>query len=149
MGKLNIAKSALNKVKGEIKNNLLKDETNNQVSIKQQIENAKFAAKQISLDETNLTQKELEDLKNKFKEVKNEFKSTQTITTHYGFKIGDIVSFKHDNKQEIGIVYEIQKSKHISTTIEDVMSRDKVLLFSSIGFVRVSSNSIFEIIECI
>ena len=69
------------------------------------------------------------------------------MTASYGFEPGNLVHFKYRSKEEIGIVFKINKSNSVSLTSE-VMSLDEVEILSSAGYIKVQAKSIYEIIEC-
>jgi len=108
---------------------------------------AKAAGRDSKINETGMSPRELKNQKKeKIKQIKEDFSSTQTITTSYGFDVGDLVAFNYNRKQEIGMVFKIQRYK--KTSQDKAMREDLVEILSSAGYVTVVSKAVYEIIEC-
>ena len=108
---------------------------------------AKAAGRDSKINETGMSPRELKNQKKeKIKQIKEDFSSTQTITTSYGFDVGDIVAFNYNRKQEVGMVFKIQRYK--KTSQDKAMREDLVEILSSAGYVTVVSKAVYEIIEC-
>jgi len=108
---------------------------------------AKAAGRDSKINETGMSPRELKNQKKeKIKQIKEDFSSTQTITTSYGFDVGDLVAFNYNRKQEVGMVFKIQRYK--KTSQDKAMREDLVEILSSAGYVTVVSKAVYEIIEC-
>ncbi len=79
--------------------------------------------------------------------VSRDLSDNHKVTVSYGFEPGNLVHFKYKNKEEIGLIFKINKSNNASHASE-AMSLDEVEILSSAGYIKVQAKSIYEIIEC-
>lgn len=143
MSKSKFSKKDLQQVKQDFKKEKITqiDEENIKIPSKdEQLQIARNADKDVQIQNTGLTPSQL-------KNIKKDFSDTRRVTASYGFEPGNLVHFKYRSKEEIGIVFKINKSNSVSLTSE-VMSLDEVEILSSAGYIKVQAKSIYEIIEC-
>lgn len=143
MSKSKFSKKDLQQVKQGFKKEKITqiDEENIKIPSKdEQLQIARNAGRDVQIQNTGLTPSQLEN-------IKKDFSDTRRVTVSYGFEPGNLVHFKYRSKEEIGIVFKINKSNSVSLTSE-VMSLDEVEILSSAGYIKVQAKSIYEIIEC-
>ena len=143
MSKSKFSKKDLQQVKQGFKKEKITqiDEENIKIPSKdEQLQIARNAGRDVQIQNTGLTPSQLEN-------IKKDFSDTRRVTASYGFEPGNLVHFKYRSKEEIGIVFKINKSNSVSRTSE-VMSLDEVEILSSAGYIKVQAKSIYEIIEC-
>ena len=143
MSKSKFSKKDLQQVKQGFKKEKITqiDEENIKIPSKdEQLQIARNAGRDVQIQNTGLTPSQLEN-------IKKDFSDTRRVTASYGFEPGNLVHFKYRSKEEIGIVFKINKSNSVSLTSE-VMSLDEVEILSSAGYIKVQAKSIYEIIEC-
>lgn len=155
MSKAKLSKKDLDQVKKDFKKEKLTqvvEEKIVELPLDVQLQIAKNAGKDLQIQNTGLTPKEIKKADARaLNDIRREYSEKQEITTSYGFEAGNLVHFKHRNKEEIGIVFKINKSNPSHTVGKkptDSFLQDEVEILSSAGYVKVSAKSIYEIIEC-
>jgi hypothetical protein len=151
MSKPKLTKKDLQQVKADFKKEKITqvvEENITDLPKDAQLQIARSAGRDLQIQNTGLTPKQLKKADAQALEnVRRDYSGTHKVTVSYGFEPGNLVHFKHKNKEEIGIVFKINKSNSTSLS-SDAMTQDEVELLSSAGYVKVQAKSIYEIIEC-
>lgn len=118
-------------------------------NIDKQIADAKAKARDIKINETGMTPKEIKKAaKNKIKNIKADFTNKQTVKVTCSFNVGDIVCFKYGGSEEIGLICKMWVPNSANTR-EEAKNAGNVTLLSSVGRVDIKPMSIYKKInEC-
>lgn len=151
MSKPKLSKKDLQQVKQDFKKEKITqvlEENIVELPLDAQMQIAKSAGRDLQVQSTGLTPKQLKKADAKaLQDIRREYSDQHKVTTSYGFEPGNLVHFRHKNKEEIGMVFKINKSNSAHASA-DPMSQDEVEILSSAGYVKVQAKSIYEIIEC-
>ena len=151
MSKSKFSKKDLQQVKQGFKKEKITqvtEENGKMPSKDEQLQIARSAGRNAQIQNTGLTPEQLKRAEqNLLENIKKDFSDTHKVTASYGFEPGNLVHFKYRSKEEIGIVFKINKHNGASLASE-TMSLDEVEILSSAGYIKVQAKSIYEIIEC-
>lgn len=104
---------------------------------KNELAAAKEAGKNLKINETGLTPKQLKkDAAKQMKRLKADFSGKNQVKATYNFDVGDLVSFLHNGKEEVGIVLDMNHPGALST-VSAAKSTGSVTLISSAGRVSI------------
>ena len=137
----------LKKIKESFKENI-KEADEEQFNAKEQIANAKSAARTRKISETGMTPRETKKAaKNKIKSIKKDFVSLRSVKATFNFDVGDLVFFKYtDGTEQVGIVCHMHVPANMST-LKEAKQSGSVTLLSSIGRINIKPMSVYKKID--
>lgn len=148
MTKPKLTKKDLNKIKQNFKKEKITQVTEENIvelPLEDQIRIAKSAGRDLQAQSTVQTLKKIDS--KTLQDARADYSNQHKTIASYKFEPGNLVHFRYKNKEEIGLVFKINKA-NITNANEDPLSQDMVEILSSAGYIKVQAKSIYEIIEC-
>ena len=148
MTKPKLTKKDLNKIKENFKKEKITqvaEENIVELPLEDQIQIAKSAGRDLQAQSTVQTLKKVDS--KTLQDARADYSNQHKTIASYKFEPGNLVHFRYKNKEEIGLVFKINKA-NITNANEDPLSQDMVEILSSAGYIKVQAKSIYEIIEC-
>jgi len=148
MTKPKLTKKDLNKIKQNFKKEKITQVTEENIvelPLEDQIRIAKSAGRDLQAQSDVQTLKKIDS--KTLQDARADYSNQHKKIASYKFEPGNLVHFRYKNKEEIGLVFKINKA-NITNANEDPLSQDMVEILSSAGYIKVQAKSIYEIIEC-
>ena len=144
MAKRKISASDLRKIRKNYKEDVKNESDSPVPSRKSQLKDAKLLGKMSKINDTGYTPKELKkQAREKLKDIKENFSSTQSNKAVFYFDVGDAVSFTFNKEEEVGVIVKMELPADCATRAQ-AKNSGSVTLLSSVGRVEIRP---FEVIE--
>jgi vacuolar-type H+-ATPase subunit I/STV1 len=144
MAKRKISADNLKKIRKSYKEDRINSSPDHIPSRNQEIKNAKRAGKELKINETGHTPKELRKIaRQNLKNIKKDFSSTQKSQAIFSFEPGDTVSFNYRGSEEMGLIVSMWVPNECSTR-EQAKNSGVVTLLSSVGRIEIKPIEIIE-----